>query len=335
MEATDSNNNGPAPPPRKPSLIRQAAPWLIAAGILAYMFRTVDFFKVWETLAGARLSWILLAYLAYLASYYVADALSFWRTYRRLEIEVGLIETTKLRFASYAVQAINGALTEIMTVLYMYRVKKTPVLRSTGAAGFIYMNETLTMLVFLTYCAFALPEENRINVALPWLGLDVWTAFQALAIAAWALLPLWLAFWRTPLRNLAPRIRDAELFAAFKTATLVDYAEIFLYRFINNFTSIVANIIMLKAIGIDAPLALLFAAIPIMVNVAYWPVSAGGYGGPQLVAHFLLKGHATNEEILAYSLVWSTLFLLSRSLTGIPFLKPVYQAAFPRDDNNI
>ena len=68
-----------------------------------------------------------------------------------------------------------------------------------------------------------------------------------------------------------------------------------------------------------------------MVNVAYWPVSAGGFGGPQLVAHFLLKGYASEEAVFAYSLVWSALFFLTRSLTGISFIRPVYKAAFPAE----
>ncbi len=318
---------------KKPSPARQVIPWLFAAAIVAYMFYKVDFAKVWDTLEAARASWIVAAYLTYCAIYYLTDILSFWRSYNWFNTDIGPAETARLRFASYAVQAVNGALTEIMTVLYMFRVKKVPVLHSTSSAGFIYFNETYTLFALFTFCALFLPEANRITVNVPWLDVPFWSLFQGIMIAAWLLLPLWLLFWRTGLSGKLPGLRDAGVLMAFRQATLINYIEVFLYRFANNLISVGMNIIILKALGIDAPAALLFAAVPIMVNVAYWPVSAGGFGGPQLVAHFLLKGYASEGEVLAYSLIWSALFFLTRTLTGIAFIKPIYQAAFPQARN--
>ncbi|HUT54524.1 MAG TPA: lysylphosphatidylglycerol synthase domain-containing protein [bacterium] len=321
--------NEQAGAPKKPSLARQVAPWLFAAGILAFMLYKVDFRKVGEALAGARASWIVAAFLTYCAVYYLTDVLSFYRSYNWFNVEISLGETARLRFASYTVQAVNGALTEIMSVLYMFRVKKTPVLEVSSSAGFVYFNETVTLVALLSFCAFLLPEQNRIRASVPWIGVQYWSVFQGLIILAWAVVPLWLAFWRTGLRDRWPRWRDASVLTAFKQATIANYGEVFLYRFSNNLISVVANIVMLKALGIAAPAALMFAAVPVMVNVAYWPVSAGGFGGPQLVAHFLLKGYATEEQVLAYSLIWSALFFLTRVFSGLPLLAPVYRAAFP------
>jgi hypothetical protein len=326
-------NDGSAP--KKPSLLRQVIPWLFAAGILAFMFYKVNFTKVWGVMSEARASWIIAAYLTYCAIYYLTDILSFWRAYNWFNAEIGFRETARLRLASYAVQAINGALTEIMSVLYMFRVKKVPVLQSTSSAGFVYYNETLTLVALLTFCAFFLPEENRITITVPGINASFWTLFQGLMVLAWALVPAWLLFWRTSLCDRLPRIRDAGALTAFKQGTLLNYGEVFFYRFANNLVSVAANIIILKALGIEAPLALLFAAVPVMVNVAYWPVSAGGFGGPQLAAHFLLKGYATEEAILAYSLTWSALFFLTRTLTGVPFIAPVYRAAFPAKNTGV
>jgi len=328
MTETKGKADDGAGVPRKPSLARQAAPVLLALAILGYMFYSIDFGKVLEALSGAKVSWIVAAYLTYCAVYYGTDVLSFFRTYQRLEVPIGVAETARLRFASYAVQAINGAITELMTVLYLYRVKKTPVLRSTGAAGFIYYCETLSIVALLGYCAFWLPAEYRIDLAVPWINLPFWSVFQALIVIVWALVPPWLIFWRTGLKDRFPRVRDAGVLAAFQDARLLDYVEVFLYRFATNFVSLLANVVMLRAMDVEAPLALMFAAVPIMVNVAYWPVSVGGFGGPQLVAQFLFKGHAREEEILAYSLVWSALFFITRWSTGVAFLRPVYRAAF-------
>jgi len=315
--------------PKKPSLLRQLVPWVIAAGILAYMFHQVEFRKLAEALKSARASWLLAAFLAYCAVYYLTDILSFWKTYQWFNTEISFSETARLRFASFMLQAVNGALTEMMMVLYMFRVKKVPVLHAASSALFIYFNETLTLITLLAYCAFFLPAQNRILLVLPVLGVSSWTLFQALLAAAWGLGILWLVFWRTKMRDLAPKMRDNRLLMAFKRASLLNYGELFLYRFSNNLFSVFMNIIMLRGLGINAPPALFFAAVPVMVNVAYMPVSAGGFGGPQLAAHFLLKGYASEESILAYSLVWSSLFFLTRTFTGLPFMRAIYRAAFP------
>jgi hypothetical protein len=322
-------DNGQSGAPQKPSLARQVAPWLFAAGILAFMLYKVDFGKVVAALEGARVSGIVAAFLTYCAVYYLTDVLSFYRSYNWFNVRIGPGETARLRLASYTVQAVNGALTEIMSVLYMFRVKKTPVLQVTSSAGFVYFNETLTMIALLSFCAFFLPDENRILAAAPRIGVPVWSLFQGLILAAWAAVALWLVFWRTGLKDRWPRVRDASVLTAFKQAALAHYGEVFLYRFGNNLVSVGANIVMLKALGITAPAALMFAAVPVMVNSAYWPASAGGFGMPQLVAHFLLKGYATEEQVLAYSLIWSALFFLTRVFSGLPFLMPVYKAAFP------
>jgi len=315
--------------PQKPSLLRQLVPWLIAGGILAYIFHEVDFQKLAEALKSARASWVISAFLAYCAVYYLTDILSFARTYRWFNTKISFSETARLRFASFMLQAVNGALTEIMMVLYMLRVKKVLVLHASSSALFIYFNETLTLISLLAYCAFFLPAENRILLTVPGLGVSFWSLFQALVVLAWVLGVLWLVFWRTKARELAPKLRDSGLLMAFKQASLLNYGEVFFYRLANNLFSVFMNIIILRGLGIKAPLTLLFAAVPVMVNVAYFPVSAGGFGGPQLAAHFLLKGYASEESILAYSLVWSSLFFLTRTFTGLPFMRPVYRAAFP------
>jgi len=148
-------------------------------------------------------------------------------------------------------------------------------------------------------------------------------------VAAWLLIPAWIIFWRTRVRNLVPKIRDNPLLATFKKATLENYLEVFGYRLAGNVAGLAAGVVMLKAVGINAPLALLFAGVPIMVDAAYWPVSAGGFGSPQIVALVLLRDYASKEAILAFSLAWSALFFIVRTLTGLPFIRPVYKSAFP------
>jgi len=315
--------------PQKPSLIRQAAPYLLAGGILVYMFRQVNLPEVMWVLTNPDNHPLVIieAYLFYCAVYYFTDVLSFSRVYSWFNTPMSFVETLKLRFASYTVQAVNGVLTEIMCVLYMFRVKKVSIMNSTSSMAFVYFNETVSLILLLSFCAFFLPEQRQIQIEVS--GFPFWTLFQALVVLALVLALLWVAFFQSGLSGRFPKLHNRAVLLSFRRASLGNYLEIFSYRFGNNLVSLFVNVMILYALGIEAPLWLMFAASPIMVSAAYWPVSAGGFGGPQLAAHFLLKGYATVPEVLAYSLVWSSLFFLTRTLTGLPFLLPVYKAAFP------
>ena len=77
--------------------------------------------------------------------------------------------------------------------------------------------------------------------------------------------------------------------------------------------------------------ALIF--MPLFVASTFLPISAGGYGGPQGAAILFLVQLweiTTTEQALAFSIVWSTLFLLGRAVFGgllvIPYWRLVHQS---------
>ena len=84
---------------------------------------------------------------------------------------------------------------------------------------------------------------------------------------------------------------------------------------------------MLPLLSIELAFWQLLVFSPLFVSSAFLPISAGGYGGPQGVAVLLLVQfwHVTNiESAVAFSMLWSTFFLLGRLSVGgiltVPFL---------------
>jgi hypothetical protein len=64
----------------------------------------------------------------------------------------------------------------------------------------------------------------------------------------------------------------------------------------------------------------------LLFSTAMLPLSVAGYGGPQGVAVLLLVeawGVATREDALAFSLVWSTIFLVGRLIVGAALAVPL------------
>ena len=305
----------------KPSLVRQIAPWFAAAGILGYVFYKVPFTEVKEALKGVSLTAVIVGYLVYTLAYYITDALSFWRCYSRYNLAISFAEVFKLRLASYLVQALNGAVTELLTVLYLYRRHRVSVLESGSSAMFVYFFEIYNMVLALSICLLMVPPLRGFS----WLG----PVLIAVCAAAWVFLPLWLLYWHTGLKNrLWPGVQEKKIFTSFALAKLRHYPEIWLYRVIPVVASVWTTIAIFRSMGVTAPNGLLIAAVPAIINVTYWPVSAGGMGGPQLAADILLRGYMTSAQAVAWSLIWSAVFLITRTLTGIFFIRPVWREAF-------
>ena len=322
-EVSEKENRANRPPElvAKPSWVRQIAPWFAAAGILGYVFYKVPFAQVAQELKGVSLAAVIVGYLVYTLAYYLTDALSFWRCYSRYNLAISFGEVFKLRLASYLVQALNGAVTEVLTVLYLYRRHRVPVLESGSSAMFVYFFETYNMILAISISLVLVPDLRHLR------GLG--PALVAACLLAWVFLPLWLLYWHTGLRHrLWPSLQEKKVFTAFAQAKLSHYPEIWIYRVIPVVASVWTTIVIFRSMGVTAPTGLLVAVVPLVINVTYWPVSAGGMGGPQLAADILLRGYATSAQAVAWSLIWSAVFLLTRTLTGIFFIRPVWREAF-------
>ncbi len=320
-EVNQLNSAEPAGEIEKPGLWRQVLPWVAALGILGYVFHKVPFAQVAQELKAVSLTAVIAGYLVYTLAYYITDALSFWRCYSRYNLAIGFGEVFKLRLASYLVQALNGAVTEVLTVLYLYRRHRVPVLESGGSAMFVYFFEIYNMVLALSICLLMVPPLRGFS----WLG----PALIAVCAAAWVFLPLWLLYWHTGLRRrLWPGLQKRQFLNAFAKAKLRHYPEIWLYRVLPVAASVWTTIAIFRSMGVLAPTGLLIAAVPAIINVTYWPVSAGGMGGPQLAADILLRGQMTSAQAVAWSLIWSAVFLITRTLTGVFFIRPVWREAF-------
>ncbi|OGP60610.1 MAG: hypothetical protein A2V67_14375 [Deltaproteobacteria bacterium RBG_13_61_14] len=314
-------------PVSKPALWRQLLPWVLAGVILVYVFQKVPFAEVKAALKGVSLLAVIAGFAVYTLAYYLTDALSFWRCYSRYNLPIRFGEVMKLRLASYIVQALFAAFTEMLTVLYLFRRHRVPVLAATSSGIFVYFLETYNMVLALSICLVMVPPLRGFS----WLG----PTLIAVCVAAWAFLLLWLLYWHTGLRRrLWPTWQDRKIFTAFAQARLWHYPEIWLYRLLTVAASVWASIWIFRSMGVTAPTGLLVAAVPVIINSTYWPVSAGGVGGPQLFADILLRGYMTSAQAVAWSLIWSAVFLLTRTLTGVFFIRPVWRAAFQPESKN-
>ncbi|OUS32500.1 hypothetical protein A9Q99_00040 [Gammaproteobacteria bacterium 45_16_T64] len=109
------------------------------------------------------------------------------------------------------------------------------------------------------------------------------------------------------------------LFAIMKQLDSKDYSYLYSSRLSLALVHLVALSFLLNISSIELSLTQLMIFSPLFVASAFLPISAGGYGGPQGAAVLLLVYNwelASIESAIAFSVLWSTLFLIGRVTIG-------------------
>ena len=339
----------PSPPApetefKRPGLVSQVIPYLITAAIFVWIFRSINFADVWRILRHADLSYFLPIMIAYIVIFFFADVLSFGQAYRWFNAPLTFKEMMECRGAPYVIQIGLAPLAETLFPLYLWRKKGVRVSQTLGSSIFVFLTDVAAAMTPIT----AAVVYNRFTGLVSILG----PGWLAAVTVFWGFYFANLVFWHSRFRPRAAQwiaagdagaeasgsfLKKAaaellQLLRAFSVAHWRQYLWVYVVRVLMWSSAIVSNYAALRAMGVDPPLPLAAVAIPIIVLSIFQPVSVGGYGGPQALAFlffFKLIRCGTEEAVIAYSLLWSTCFLLGRAVIGLIFIRGFWRAAFP------
>jgi hypothetical protein len=307
----DSATGTSASPPgnSRQKLLRLAA-WLVTAGLLGWLLWRTPFSQV---LAATRAAapWTVPVALLLLVGIYLADSFAIWKTFGWFVAQLSLAEILVVRGATYLLAAINYSVGQGAIVYFVHRATGAPVMRGV-ATVLLIMGINILALLFLTSAGLLIapapdiPHGLYVIVAAAYLGLAIYTV-------AVIVRPRWLASrpifdvllaagWRGHLRALAVRVPHIATLIAFQT-------------------------LLLRAFGVNVPLVVAIASLPVVFLVAVLPISVQGIGTTQAAMVFFFARYATGDQtareaaVLAESLVAQVLALGFQSLLGLACLR--------------
>jgi hypothetical protein len=292
---------------------------------------------------SADLRWFLPLMFLHLVVFALGDVFSFGWCYRFFNSPgMSYREVLECRLAPYVIQVGLAPLAEVLFPLYMWRVKRAPVPEVISTNLFCVIIDQAAVFTIITPAVI----YNLYRDLIPALGagwliacLLFWSVFLGGALVL-----------QTPLRERAlawlrkrqsEKVRPAGLGGAsgaggllrtFLLARCSQILRVYGVRLLMGISSVISHYAALRALGVDLPLPLAMISVPIVVMAVFLPVSVGGYGGPQLVAWFLIvqMGRAgTADAVLAASFLWSTGFLVGRAAIGLAFIRGFWKRTFP------
>ena len=242
---------------------------------------------------------------------------------------------------------ICAPIAEVLFLIYLWRKKGVSPAHAVSSSIWIIVNDYAALATALTIAVI----YNLGNNLVPQINI-YWLAAM---IIFWVFYFLNLVFW---LSSLQPRIAAwikrlykarldkqgsdglllkivggaIQLLHTFSIARWYHYLFVYGLRILSLIGVLVSNYVALKALDINVSFSLAMIAIIVIYCSHFLPINVGGFGGPQALSilFFCEIGHCgSKEQVVAYSVLWSTGFLVGRFLFGLVFIRGFWEKAFP------
>ena len=287
---------------------QRVLPALVSAGILVWLLRGIDPQALVEAL-GWRVAGIMIAaLLAYGAATLWLEAISIQRLLLTVPARLPLWTIARIKCASYLLAILHYALGAAALSLLLHRRASLPLGR---AASIVILVASVDLIVVLALAGLGTASLRS--------GPDL---HASILLGALVLFFGGLTLLRVP-AALGPleRLRELAIFEGLRTVPPARLCELFALRaaFGLCFVSVCAAAFL--AFEVSVPLVRLVPGMLIVALVAALPIAVAGLGTSQAAFVFLFAGYASQEKLLAMSLVLSAGLLLLRAGMGLVFAR--------------
>jgi len=294
-------------------------PWLVAAGLIYWVFTRVPFLEAWEAAQAADLALFLGVMGAAVLAWFAIESTLYTWLFTRFNAPVDHAEARALRGMSYLFTPINWNVGKAAVILRLKQTKGVPLLESTSTVMFYQSVDGIILAGFASLGMTLLPSlvagADDLSEARRWALLAIALTVVNLVIlrASWPSFR-WLRWWREISIHQAHR-----RFAARDLAILIPGKAVY------HFLYILVFFFGTRAFGIDLPFPLVLAATPIIQAVGGLPISPAGLGTQQaaMLYFFGTRFGGTDSEaaIVAFGFSFPVALTLGRCLVGVFYLK--------------
>lgn len=317
-------------------LLRLTLPWIVAAGILYWLFQHYPIEKI---VGAARLvnpyTFAVFAILYFLAIWFI-DCFAMAKILSRFTETIHWRELIPARAATYLLAMVNYGAGQAALAYSIQRVHKVRLGDIVGVFTLITAMD-LVWIVTLAFVGSFMMGDQII------LGYNVTPTIRLIGGAAFTCVALhlcfWLLHWEERLKGrLWQRafawLRSKSLFRVFHVARPRDYLLLAAVRLPIHMVLVLSMYLLIRIFQGEIPLMTILGGVPVAILIGAIPISWGGFGtvnkalidllSPNLeVASNILSSVTPSELILAASLLWMFTNYLLKLIIGLCFLSGV------------
>ncbi len=289
---------------------RQLLTWVIAIGILCYLFRRVPLADAWTAARNARLDLFAPLVMLAAATWFLLESRAFAYLFSRFNAPVSWSEARSLRGVTYLLTPLNWNLGTAAIILSLRQSKQIGAVESTSSMLFYATLDGLALGGLALLGCLLLPASPQIEqlgrAALIFVGI-------LLLLLTLLMLPIDFHWLRA--------VRSIRLF---RTHTLASWREVALLATVR--TCYFGVYVLLYWLGSEAfhvrvPLSFALAATPLVILAGTLPITPGGLGTQQAAMFYLFAPYGTEAAIVAFGIVLPVAVILARLPIGLLYMR--------------
>jgi hypothetical protein len=289
------------------SYVKRLLPWLVGAGILAYLIWRIEVNPLLSALSHADVALYVPVVMAFIAVNFLADTQNMHALLKGPVENITFHDSLIIRGASYLLMIVDYTLGMGSIVYYLKKYKNLPIFEGTGLMLFLSYTTHISLLVMAITGSLLAVDSNS-----AWLRQIAILCGFTLAIAV----TLIILYKVLPDKGFLIKIKQSVFVKIFIDSPARMYAVNTFYRCCFYFTFILFFYVAVKAFNMDIPFMALLAYVPVILLVISIPISAFGLGTSQAAMLFLFKDYGTPAQIMAFSLTYSASIIVLRGLLG-------------------
>lgn len=305
------------------TFLKKFFPWVVAAGILAYLFHLYPPQKIYNTLIYMNVPTFCCVAVGYVILMYLIDTFSISRVLGHFGHEVTMRELLPARGSTYLLMIVNYAAGQAAFAFYQYRKRGLPIATMLGIFGIIVVADLflLVLLAFITTFFTTWPFEIA--------GMNLRTFVRIFAVAVFggfALLVLIMNHCAT--FDCVKKLRANRFIDLITTTRLTSHIKVALFRLPVHVFIMGGMFVALRAFGIDVAFIKVISNIPIVFFIGSLPITPGGLGTsnaalvelfrPFISAPAISSGQVSAGDLLfSFSLAWIFANYLMKAAIGL------------------
>jgi uncharacterized membrane protein YbhN (UPF0104 family) len=300
---------GTLPLAQRSPLWKRILPFIVAGGILTYLFWHIDYRQCLVALTHANLSLYIPCFLAFIAITFLMDTQNLVALLKQFNYHLPFRNALSIRGGTYLIANIDYSLGLGALIYYLKRDLGIPVMRSTGL---MVIFNAINQQSLVIMCIFGLLLFSPLNSVLQnflWVCFAI-IIFDIIFIQALKVLPS---------RGWIGKFKELNIIKVFPEAPWKSYGLLNFWRIVFYSIFIAFFHFALQAFHMSIPLVPLIAYVPIILLIVSLPIAPCGFGTAQAAMIYLFKDYGTSVNILAFGLTYSTSILVFRSLIGLFF----------------
>jgi hypothetical protein len=243
------------------------AAWAVTGGALGWLFWKTPVGEMTAALKHAA-PWTVPAVLVTVILIYLADSFAMWKTFGWFLAKLPFRDVLIVRGATYLLAVINYSVGQGAIVYFVHRARGVPVMRGVATVFLIMGTNLLVLLTFVT--AGLLMGGTQIKGLVP------------VVTAAWVGLAIYAGVVLMRPRFLASR----PVFDVLLSAGLTGHLKAMAVRVPHIAALMAYQIVALRGLGVELPLGVALAALPVVMFIAVLPISVQGLGTTQVALQF-------------------------------------------------